>query len=76
MNTVLYVMAEITRHLAILMQPFVPTSANKMLDQLGVAADARTFAHLGSAHALTPGPLPAPSPVFPRWVPHVTEKGA
>jgi len=68
MNTVLYVMAEITRHLAILMQPFVPTSANKMLDQLGVAADARTFAHLGSAHALTPGALPAPSPVFPRYV--------
>ena len=77
MNTVLYVMAEIVRHLAILMQPFVPTSANKMLDQLGVAADARTFAHLGAAHALKGGsPLPAPSPVFPRWAPPTPEKAA
>ncbi|MSO98924.1 MAG: methionine--tRNA ligase [Rhodospirillaceae bacterium] len=70
MNTVLYVMAEIVRHLAIIMQPFVPTSANKMLDQLGVAADARSFAHLGRNHALKGGTtLPAPSPVFPRYVP-------
>ena len=77
MNTVLYVMAEIVRHLGILMQPFVPISANKMLDQLGVAPGARSFAHLGPAHALKGGSLlPPPSPVFPRWVPHVTEKGA
>jgi methionyl-tRNA synthetase len=70
MNTVLYVMTETVRHLAILMQPFVPTSANKMLDQLAVAADARTFAHLGPTHALKGDlPLPAPSPVFPRYVP-------
>ncbi len=69
MNTVLYVLAETVRHLGILMQPYVPTSANKMLDQLGVPADARTFAHLGSAHALKAGPLPTPAPVFPRYVP-------
>jgi methionyl-tRNA synthetase len=49
------------------MLPFVPGSANKMLDQLGVAADARKFKHLGPAHALKPGLLPAPSPVFPRY---------
>lgn len=68
MNTVLYVMAEITRHLAILMQPFVPGSAAKMLDQLAVPADARSFAHLGPDHALTGGTvLPAPAPVFPRY---------
>jgi len=55
----------------------VPTSANKMLDQLGVAADARTFAHLGAAHALKGGStLPAPSPVFPRWAPPTPEKAA
>ncbi|MDX2144208.1 MAG: methionine--tRNA ligase [Rhodospirillaceae bacterium] len=76
MNTVLYVMAEITRHLAILMQPFVPTSANRMLDQLGVAADARTFSHLGPAHALKGGvTLPAPAPVFPRWAPPEAARG-
>ncbi|MBM3515237.1 MAG: methionine--tRNA ligase [Alphaproteobacteria bacterium] len=68
MNTVLYVMAEVTRHLALVMQPFVPASAAKMLDQLGVAADARTFAHLGPANALKGGvTLPTPTPVFPRW---------
>jgi methionyl-tRNA synthetase len=69
MNTVLYVMAETVRHLGILMQPFVPASASKMLDQLGVPSDARSFAHLGPGHALKAGALPAPSPVFPRYVP-------
>lgn len=70
MNTVLYVMAEVTRHLGLIMQPYVPDSAAKMLDQLGVAPDARTFAHFGPAHALKGGAaLPAPAPVFPRWAP-------
>ncbi|MCB2107922.1 MAG: methionine--tRNA ligase [Rhodobacteraceae bacterium] len=70
MNTVLYVMAETVRNLAILMQPFVPGSAAKMLDQLAVPADQRTFAHLGADFALKGGTaLPAPSPVFPRYQP-------
>ncbi len=67
MATVLYVLAETVRCLAIAIQPFVPASANKMLDQLAVRDDARTFAHLTSAHALTPGTtLPEPVGVFPR----------
>jgi methionyl-tRNA synthetase len=70
MNTVLWVMAETTRHLALIMQPFVPASAARMLDQLGVAADARTFANFGPGHALKGGvTLPTPAPVFPRWQP-------
>ncbi len=70
MNTVLYVMAEVTRVLALIMQPFVPGSAAKMLDQLGVPTDARDFTHLGPTHALKGGTtLPTPTPVFPRWQP-------
>jgi methionyl-tRNA synthetase len=69
MATVLYTLLEVVRHLAILMQPVVPGSANTMLDQLGVAPDARGFVHLGDEHRLAPGtPLPKPAPVFPRYV--------
>jgi methionyl-tRNA synthetase len=68
MNTVLWVLAETVRHIAILMQPFVPTSAAKMLDQLAVPEDARDFAHLTPAHAVKGGTaLPAPQGVFPRY---------
>jgi methionyl-tRNA synthetase len=68
MKTVLYVLAETVRHLAILMQPFTPTSMAKMLDQLAVPEDARTFAHLGETHALKGGTaLPTPTGVFPRY---------
>ena len=69
MNTVLYVTAECIRQLAILAQPFVPSSAAKMLDSLAVPADARDFDSLGDTSRLTPQTaLPAPNPVFPRYV--------
>ena len=51
------------------MQPLMPTSAALLLDQLGVAADARGFDQLGAAGRLLPGTvLPSPQGVFPRWV--------
>jgi len=69
MATVLYVLAEAVRHLAILCQPVMPDTMAKMLDQLGVAEDARTFAALGEEGALVPGAaLPKPEGVFPRYV--------
>jgi len=69
MATVLWVLAETIRHLAILAQPVVPGAAAKVLDQLAVPADTRDFAHLGPAGALVAGtPVPAPSAVFPRYV--------
>ncbi len=69
MATVLYVLAETIRHLAILAQPVVPTAAAAMLDQLAVAADRRDFSHLGEVERLAPGtPLPKPAPAFPRYV--------
>ena len=68
MNTVLYVLAECVRHLAILMQPFTPTAAAKLLDLLAVPETARTFAHLGEGHALKGGTtLPTPTGIFPRY---------
>jgi len=78
METVLYVMAETVRHLAIVMQPYTPLAAAKMLDQLAVAESDRTFAFLGEAHALKGGtPLPPPQGVFPRYGdPKAAGKGA
>ncbi len=70
MATVLYVLAEVLRHLAILAQPVVPQSAGKLLDQLAVPADRRDFAAL--AEPLRPGtPLPKPEGIFPRYVENV-----
>lgn len=69
METVLYVLAETVRHLGVLVQPVMPESAGKLLDQLSVPADQRSFAQLSPAHALKAGtPLPAPQGVFPRYV--------
>jgi len=69
METVLWVTAEAVRRVAILCQPYMPGSSGKLLDLLAVPQDARSFAHLGDAHALEPGTaLPAPQGVFPRYV--------
>ena len=67
--TVLYVTAEVLRQVAILAQPFVPTSAAKLLDLLAVPADERSFAFLDGKHRIAAGSkLPAPAPVFPRYI--------
>ena len=42
-------MLRAVRTLAIAVRPVVPASADKLLDQLGIAADARDFAALGNA---------------------------
>ncbi|MCH8862868.1 MAG: class I tRNA ligase family protein, partial [Proteobacteria bacterium] len=68
MNTVLYVTAEAIRGLAILAQPIMPGASARMLDQLAVAEDGRSFAHMGARDKLQPGTaLPAPEGVFPRF---------
>jgi methionyl-tRNA synthetase len=69
METVLHTTAETIRRVALMCQPFMPTSAAKLLDLLDVPTDERAFEHAGEAHALKPGaPLPAPAAVFPRYV--------
>ncbi len=75
MGTILYVTAEVTRQIAILVQAAMPESGAKLLDQLGVPEDARDFAALGPKGRLAAGTeLPAPSGIFPRHV--ETEEGA
>ena len=70
MGDVLRVLADVLRALATVLQPFMPGSMGRMLDQLGVAPEARTLAAL--AVPLPAGiVLPAPQGVFPRHVEEV-----
>lgn len=67
MATVLRVLHEALRHIAILLQPYMPGTMDKLLTQLGVAQDKRDFASL--AESLEAGiALPAPQGLFPRYV--------
>ena len=69
MATVLGVTAEVLRVVAIMAQPAMPGAIGKLLDVLGQPADARDFAHASPEHRLGEGtPLPAPAPIFPRYV--------
>ncbi|MGG6428491.1 methionine--tRNA ligase [Acetobacter ghanensis] len=67
MADVLRVLLDALRGIATMLQPFMPHSMARMLDQLGVAEDERTFAALE-----TPLPggrqLPPPQGIFPRYV--------
>jgi len=72
MATVLYVLSETIRRLALLCQPVMPDAMTTMLDQLAVATTARDFAAL--ENKLEAGTaLPPPQPIFPRFV---EEEGA
>lgn len=69
MNTVLYVLCETIRCLAIMIQPVMPDSASKMLDQLKIGADARGFDTLVADKALKAGTvIEQPQGIFPRLV--------
>jgi len=67
MATVLYVVMETVRHLAILTQPVMPDAMSRLLDQLGHPKEQRDFKFL--ENALKSGTeLPKPEGVFPRYV--------
>jgi len=69
MGTVLWVLAETIRSMALLTQAFMPASSNALLDQVSVPADRRTFKDWGRDHALKAGTaIPTPQGVFPRYV--------
>ncbi|MEE2999842.1 MAG: methionine--tRNA ligase [Pseudomonadota bacterium] len=69
METVLYILAEAIRQLAIITQPFVPEAANKMLDQVGVGKSDRDFTQYGIKGRLNVGSkLPKPEGIFPRYI--------
>ncbi len=65
MQTVLYVLMETIRRIAIVTQPLMPESCGRMLDYLGVPEGLRDFKGLDTQ--LVPGTaLPKPEPIFPR----------
>jgi len=69
MAAVLWTLAETVRLLGLVLQPFMPDSTARMLDQLSLAETDRGFAAFDRAHALKPGvALPKPEGVFPRYV--------
>ncbi len=76
MRVALFVTIETLRIAAVLLQPAMPAAMAKLLDLLGLESNQRDFAHvagvtgsLAGANRLQPGaPLPAPAPVFPRYV--------
>jgi methionyl-tRNA synthetase len=67
METVLAQLIDLLRVVSTLLQPFMPDSMSRMLDQLGVPADARDFASLTTPIAEGTA-LPQPAGVFPRFV--------
>lgn len=70
MGSVLRVLADVIRHIAVVLQPFMPDSMDRMLDQLAVPAGGRSLA--GLAVPLVDGTtLPAPQGIFPRFVEEV-----
>ena len=69
MATVLYVLAETIRCVSIVLQPFMPDSAGRILDQLVQPQNARGLDRFGTEHAIRPDTqIPKPEGVFPRYV--------
>ena len=67
MKSVLYVLAEVIRTIALMLQPIVPESSKKMLDQLEI--NNRIFDALSASSALVSGAkINKPEGVFPRIV--------
>ena len=71
MRAVLYTLFMAIRDLTIAIAPVVPSTAHKVLDQLGIPVDQRHIANLGQAdwymaRVATGEPLGAPVPAFPR----------
>jgi methionyl-tRNA synthetase len=69
MASVLYVLADTIRCIALIAQPFMPDAAANILDQLAVSADQRKLGDDIAVRRLQAGtPLPSPQPVFPRYL--------
>jgi methionyl-tRNA synthetase len=67
MGHVLRVLIDVLRAIGTVLQPFMPDSMARLLDQIGAPADARTFQAL--RFPLPDGAvLPAPQGIFPRYV--------
>ena len=69
METVLGVLCEVVRRVALLCYPVMPDTMNKMLDQLNVPMTERSFAYITDTIGLKQGAtIEQPSGVFPRHI--------
>lgn len=69
MGTVLYILAESIRNIALLLLPFMPESSNKILAQLNIDDNERNFENIGHQSSLSSGmAIPKPEGIFPRFI--------
>ncbi|WP_297327521.1 methionine--tRNA ligase [uncultured Bartonella sp.] len=68
-STVLYVTVEVLRQVGIMLCPFIPQSASKLLDLLAVSEDERLLDDIINRKIQPETKLPEPQPIFPRYVP-------
>ena len=59
-------MSQSIRKIAIIVQPFMPDSSTKILDQLSIDISERDFSYLDSKHSIKTNKINPPSPIFPR----------
>ena len=74
MKTVLYILSDTIRKLALLTRPFMPQSSDKMLDILQVSANQRNYDAFDIA-LVSGTSIEKPSGIFPRFV-AAEEEGA
>ncbi len=73
-GTVLYVLMELLRSVAVYLQCIVPSSSENMLNQLGVPLELRTFESVGKL-PISPGTfIREPKPVFPKIIMETTTR--
>jgi methionyl-tRNA synthetase len=67
MGTILYVVMEALRHIALYAHPFMPQKMDELLDQLTIPVDQRDYRHIGSDYRIKSGKVIAkPVGIFPR----------
>ncbi|AQX28016.1 methionyl-tRNA synthetase [Bartonella sp. JB63] len=67
--TVLYITLEILRRIGIMLLPFIPQAATKLLDSLAIAEENRLLHHISDLKIKEDTELPSPVPIFPRYIP-------
>ncbi|MEK9848447.1 MAG: class I tRNA ligase family protein, partial [Rhodospirillaceae bacterium] len=67
-GTVLWVLLNVLRQLALILQPFMPDASARMLDQLKISENYRDFSHYGGKanRPASGSSLPKPEAIFPR----------
>ncbi len=67
-STVLYITLEILRRIGIMLLPFMPQSAAKLLDSLKISQEDRLLQHISNSKIQEGLDLPPPEPIFPRYI--------